>query len=356
VSYLSPLPVPLFVALGVALLLTPACRRLALRFGVVDRPGGKKIHGQATPLLGGVAIALALTAGMAASGTADQASLRILVASGFILLLGIWDDLDPHAEALRWWLRLLYEGCLAGIVVAGGVHIHFLGTPWLDVPITLLWIVGITNAFNLLDNMNGLSAGVAAIAAVTFALLASRYVEVGPEQLPTATAAAALAGACLGFLPANFRSRIFMGDAGSLFLGFLLACLAVQGSWRSPTVPTSIIIPLLVLAYPLFDTALVVILRLRQGQSPVVGGRDHSSHRLVRLGLGRVETVLLIYLFAVSQALTALLVSSVTLRLSLLALAGSASVLFIFGMVLRKAPVWGVQVPEEGSDCGKETG
>ncbi|HEX7550605.1 MAG TPA: MraY family glycosyltransferase, partial [Candidatus Methylomirabilis sp.] len=247
-GYLSPLPVPLFVALGVALFLTPACRRLAFRFGVVDRPGGKKIHGQATPLLGGVAIALALAAGMAASGTADQASLRILVASGFILLLGIWDDLDPHAEALRWWLRLLYEGCLAGIVVAGGVRIQFLGTPWLDVPVTLLWIVGITNAFNLLDNMNGLSAGVAAIAAVTFALLAARYVEVGPEQLPTATAAAALAGACLGFLPANFRSRIFMGDAGSLFLGFLLACLAVQGSWRSPTVPTSIIIPLLVLA------------------------------------------------------------------------------------------------------------
>jgi len=136
VGYLSPLPVPLFVALGVALFLTPACRRLALRFGVVDRPGGKKIHGQTTPLLGGVAIALALAAGMAASGTADQASLRILVASGFILLLGIWDDLDPHAEALRWWLRLLYEGCLAGIVVAGGVRIHFLGTPWLDVPVT----------------------------------------------------------------------------------------------------------------------------------------------------------------------------------------------------------------------------
>jgi UDP-GlcNAc:undecaprenyl-phosphate GlcNAc-1-phosphate transferase len=237
-------------------------------------------------------------------------------------------------------------------VVAGGIHTTFLGTPWLDVPVTLLWIVGIMNAFNLLDNMNGLSAGVAAIAGASFALLAARYAEVGPEQLPTAAAAAALAGACLGFLPGNFRSRIFMGDAGSLFLGFLLACLAVQGSWRSPTVPTSVVIPLLVLAYPLFDTALVVVLRIQRGQSPVVGGRDHSSHRLVALGLGRVETVLLIYLFAVSQALTALLVSSVTFRLSLLALTGSASVLFIFGMVLRKAPVWGARPPEEGSDRG----
>lgn len=351
-GYLSPLSAPFLVALAASLVLTPVCRRLALRYRVVDRPGGKKIHGEPTPLLGGVAIALALAAGVAASGKADLTSLRILVASGLILLLGVWDDLDPHAEALRWWLRLLYEGCLAGVVVAGGVRITFLGAPWLDVPVTVLWIVGVTNAFNLLDNMNGLSAGVAGIAGATFALLTARYVNLGAEQLPTAVGAAALAGACVGFLPANFRTRIFMGDAGSLFLGFLLSCLAVQGSWRSPTIPTSVIIPLLVLAYPLFDTTLVVVLRLRHGQSPVVGGRDHSSHRLVRLGLGRVETVLLIYLFAISQSLTALLVSSVTLRLSLLALAGSVSVLFIFGMVLRKAPVWETHTPEERSSRG----
>jgi len=346
VGYLAPVLVPFLAAFGVALAITPVCRRVALAMGVVDRPGGKKIHGQATPLLGGVAIALAQVAAFVWSAAADAASYRILAAAGFIMLLGIWDDLDPHSEALRWWLRLVYEACLAGIVVAGGVQTTFLGTPWLDIPLTMLWIVGITNAFNLLDNMNGLSAGVAAIGGLTFTLLASRYVQVGPEQLPTAAAAAALSGACLGFLPSNFRSRIFMGDAGSLFVGFTLACLAVQGSWRSPTVPTSVIIPLLVLAYPLFDTTLVVVLRLRRGQSPFVGGRDHSSHRLVRLGLGRVETVLLIYLFAVSHALTALLVSSVTLRLSLLALAGSVSVLFIFGMVLRKAPVWDTRAPE----------
>jgi len=352
VGYLAPVLLPFLTACGAALFLTPVCRWLAAALQIVDRPGGKKIHGQPTPLLGGVAIALAQAVAFLLSGVADPASSRILVAAGFIMLLGVWDDLDPHSEALRWWLRLVYEASLAGIVVAGGVRTPFLGTPWLDIPLTLLWIVGITNAFNLLDNMNGLSAGVAAIGAITFTLLTARYAEVGPEQLPTAAAAAALSGACVGFLPSNFRSRIFMGDAGSLFLGFSLACLAVQGSWRSPTVTTSIIIPLLVLAYPLFDTTLVVILRLRRGQSPFVGGRDHSSHRLVRLGLGRVETVLLIYLFAVSQALTALLVSSVTFRLSLLALAGSVSVLFIFGMVLRKAPVWDHVGSEEDSPRG----
>ena len=264
-AYLAPVLIPFLIAFGATLALTPVFGRLATALGVVDRPSGKKIHAQPTPLLGGVAIALAQAGAFLLSGAADPASVRILAAAGLIMLLGFWDDLAPHSEALRWWLRLVYEACLAGIVVAGGVRTTFLGTPWLDIPLTLLWIVGITNAFNLLDNMNGLSAGVAAIGGLTFTLLAARYVQVGPEQLPTAVAAAALAGACLGFLPGNFRSRIFMGDAGSLFVGFTLACLGVQGSWRSPTVPTSVIIPLLVLAYPLFDTTLVVILRLRRG-------------------------------------------------------------------------------------------
>jgi len=354
-GYLAPLLTPLLVAFGSALVLTPLCRRVALRLGMLDRPGGKKIHARPIPLLGGPAIALAHAAGVLAAGPVDQVSGTILVAGGLILLLGIHDDIDPHAEGVRWWLRLVFQGFLAVFVIYPGITLGFLRTPWLSLPVTFLWIVGITNAFNLLDNMNGLSAGVAAIAGGTFAVLALRYVDVGPEQFPTARAAAALAGACLGFLPHNFRSRIFMGDAGSLFIGFTLACLAALGSWKSPTVPTSVIIPLLVLAYPIFDTTLVVILRLRRGQSPFVGGRDHSSHRLVNLGLGRVEAVLLIYLFSLSHALTALLVSSVTLRLSLLALAGSASVLFIFGMVLRKAPAWR-SGPAEEPNHGQKTG
>ena len=355
-GYLAPLFTPFLVAFGSALILTPLCRRVALRLGVMDRPGGKKIHAQPTPLLGGPAIALAQVGGVLASGPVDPVLVSVLVAAGLILLLGIHDDLSPAPGGVRWWLRLLFQGFLAVFVIHPGITLGFLRTPWLSIPVILLWIVGVTNAFNLLDNMNGLSAGVAAIAGLTFASLAARYIDLGPEQLPTVRASAALAGACLGFLPSNFRSRIFMGDAGSLFVGFTLACVAALGSWRSPTVPTSVIIPLLVLAYPIFDTTLVVILRLRRWQSPVVGGRDHSSHRLVNLGLGRVEAVLLIYLFSLSHALTAVLVSSVTLRLSLLALAGSASVLFIFGMVLRKAPAWGVGASEEGPNRGQETG
>lgn len=338
-EYLSPLVAPFLVALGAVLVLTPLCARAARRLGVLDRPAARKIHAQPIPLMGGAAIALAQAAGLLAGGVANREVLTILGGAALLLGMGLSDDRDPRGVGLPWWLRLLVQGAAAVLVFEAGVRISVLPVLWLSIPVALLWMIGITNAFNLLDNMNGLSAGVAAVAALTLALLGARYAELGPEQLPTAISAAALAGACLGFLPFNFRSRIFMGDAGSLFLGFTLAGLAALGSWRNPSTPAAVGIPLLVLAYPIFDTTLVVILRLRRGQSPVVGGRDHSSHRLVHLGLGRVEVVLLIYLFSLSHAFTALLVSSVTFRLSLLALAGSASVLFIFGMVLRKAPI-----------------
>jgi len=226
------------------------------------------------------------------------------------------------------------------VVVACGIHTTFLGALYLNVPFTVLWIVGITNAFNLLDNMDGLAAGVAMISASAFAVLAGRYSEIGPEQAVTAMAGAALVGSCLGFLRYNLvRASIFMGDAGSMVLGFILASLAALGSWRSPAVATSLVIPILVLAYPIFDTTFVTLLRLQGGRPVFQGGKDHSSHRLVNLGIGRTEAVLLIYLFSVCHALTAALVTSVTLRLSLLALASSAAVMFIFGAVLRKAKV-----------------
>jgi len=355
-GYLTPLIVPFLVGCGASLGFTPLCARVARWLGILDRPTARKIHAEPIPLMGGAAIALAQMAGLLAGGVTNREILSILGGAVLLLCMGLFDDRDPRGVGLPWRLRLLIQGAAGAFVVYAGVGARVLPWPWLAMPITLFWIVGITNAFNLLDNMNGLSAGVAAVAGLTLALLGARYAEVGPEQLPTAISAAALAGACLGFLPFNFRSRIFMGDAGSLFLGFTLAGLAALGNWRNPSTPAAVGIPLLVLAYPIFDTTLVVILRLRRGQSPFVGGRDHSSHRLVHLGLGRVEAVLLIYLFSLSHAFTALLVSSVTFRLSLLALAGSASVLFIFGMVLRKAPIGPTGAAEEGPSRGQEAG
>lgn len=337
-SYLGPLLAPFATAFLVALCLTPPARALARRSGALDRPSPRKIHAQPIPRLGGVALYVAIGAAAALFAPPAPGLLGLMTGATLLFLTGLRDDtrgLGPRA-------KLLAQSGAAVLAVAGGISIGLLPHPVLNWGVTALWLVGITNAFNLLDNMDGLSAGLAAISGGTFAVLAARYAELGPEQLPTAVLGAAIAGACLGFLRHNlYHASIFMGDAGSQTLGFLLAGLSAYGSWRSPTVPTSLLIPLLVLAYPIFDTSLVILLRWRQGRPIMVGGMDHSSHRLVRLGLGRTETVLLLYLFALTHALTAALVTSVTLRLALIALAISASVLFIFGMVLRKADVYG---------------
>lgn len=335
-GYLRPLAGPFLLAFAVALLLTPILRCLALRIGLVDRPTSYKIHQAPVALLGGVAICGAFVVAVLFEGVTPGPLLGIVIGAILLMLTGIVDD----TRGMRPRMKLLAQTAAGLVAIAGGIHTTFLGAWYWNIPFTLFWIVGITNAFNLLDNMDGLSAGVAMISASTFAILASRYVELGPEQAVTAMAGAALAGACLGFLPSNLiRASIFMGDAGSLVIGFTLSSLAALGSWRSPTVATSIVIPILVLAYPIFDTTLVTILRLQSGRPISQGGKDHSSHRLVSLGLGQTEAVLLIYLFAICHALTAALVSSVTLRLSLLALTASAAIMFIFGAVLRKAKV-----------------
>jgi len=335
-NYLFPLAKPFLLAFLLSILLTPLLRRAALKAGFLDEPRPYKFHREPVALLGGVGIYFSFAFSIVVSSDLEKPLLGILLGSILLLLLGLADD--------RWGMspqgKLIGQGVAALVAIAFGIEISFLGTPYLNVLLTLLWIVGIINAFNLLDNMDGLSAGVAFIAASTFAVLAIRYAEVGPEQLPTSLAAAALAGSCLGFLRYNFKpASIFMGDAGSMILGYVLAALAALGSWRSPTTPTSILIPLLVLAYPIFDTTLVTILRWKAGRPVFQGGKDHSSHRLVSLGLGEMEVVLLIYLFSLCQALTAALITSITLRLSLIALTVSVAILFIFGMILRKANV-----------------
>jgi UDP-GlcNAc:undecaprenyl-phosphate GlcNAc-1-phosphate transferase len=335
-GYLRPLAEPFLLAFAGSLLLTPLLRRLAFRLGFVDLPTSRKIHREPIALLGGVAIYVSFAAALLIQGTAAGPLLGILVGAVYLMVVGIVDD----ARGMSPWVKLLAQAGAASVAVASGIHTTFLGALYLNVPFTVLWIVGITNAFNLLDNMDGLAAGVAMISASAFAVLAGRYSEIGPEQAVTAMAGAALVGSCLGFLRYNLvRASIFMGDAGSMVLGFTLASLAALGSWRSPTVATSLLIPILVLAYPIFDTTFVTFLRLRGGRPVFQGGKDHSSHRLVSLGIGRTEAVLLIYLFSICHALTAALVTSVTLRLSLLALASSAAIMFIFGAVLRKARV-----------------
>jgi UDP-GlcNAc:undecaprenyl-phosphate GlcNAc-1-phosphate transferase len=304
----------LVAALTGTLLATPLMRRLALRTGVVDQPSARKIHLQPIPLLGGVAIYIGFV--LALIFFSERYYVReivaILVGASLISFMGIWDD--------RWGLRPLVKligQTLAGaILLVAGVSIHIFPWEWLNWIITVLWVAGITNALNLLDNMDGLSGGVAAVASGFFLLLAA-----SSGQYLVSAMAAALLGACLGFLRYNFNpASIFMGDAGSLFLGFMLAALGIKLRFPAPTFPQNAdlitwMIPILVLGVPIFDTTLVMISRLRRRKNPfTTPGKDHLSHRLVSFGMTRREAVLSIYVIAFGLGMVAVLVSTVVLR------------------------------------------
>jgi UDP-GlcNAc:undecaprenyl-phosphate GlcNAc-1-phosphate transferase len=283
------------VALTFSILATPLARRAALRSGVVSVPRARDVHVQPVPLLGGAAIYLGFVAALLLFG--DRFYIRELVAiilgATLISLFGLADD--------RWGLGApakLAGQALAGVVLLlGGTQVQLFAQPWLNWALTLLWVVGITNALNFLDNMDGLSGGVATIAAAFFLLLAAMN---EPRQVLVGAMAAALIGACVGFLRYNLNpATIFMGDTGSLFIGFILAALAIKLRFPSNVPLVTWMVPVCVLALPIFDTALVFVGRLRRRVNPLTtAGKDHLSHRLHALGLTKREAVLSCYLLA----------------------------------------------------------
>ncbi|NPA90858.1 MAG: undecaprenyl/decaprenyl-phosphate alpha-N-acetylglucosaminyl 1-phosphate transferase [Chloroflexi bacterium] len=288
---LLPLVLIMVSALLVAAGATPIAQRLAPKLGWVDRPAARKMHKVPTPLLGGIAIYLAFFVALILFGNKFyiRQVVSIFVGATIVSLLGLWDD-RRHLPAS---VKLMGQLVAASLLIFTGVHVRLFRTPWLDVPITLLWIVGLTNALNLLDNMDGLAGGIATIAASHFTLLATMS-----GQYLVGALAAALVGACLGFLIYNFNpARIFMGDSGSLFLGFLLAALGIKLRFPNNVYIVTWMVPVLVLGVPIFDTTLVFISRVRRGQNPLTTpGKDHVSHRLVRMGFSPREAVLILYL------------------------------------------------------------
>jgi UDP-GlcNAc:undecaprenyl-phosphate GlcNAc-1-phosphate transferase len=293
------------VAFAVALVVTPLVGALARRLGVLDRPGGRKGHHRATPYLGGVAIVLGVAAGFAVGGVAGRFAV-VLAATGAVFLVGLADDVFETPV----WVRLLVETGAAIAVVASGVHATFLvGAPWVTGPLTVVWILAITNAFNFLDNMDGLSAGVSAIASFMFILVC-----IETDQPAPAIALAAVGAAALGFLPWNFRTaRVFMGDAGALALGFLIGTLSVSMTFYSyGTTTLPLLAPVLVLAIPIFDTASVFWIRMREGRSIFSGDQKHFSHRLVNLGMSKSTAVMTIWLAAAAIGLGATLLKDLS--------------------------------------------
>jgi UDP-GlcNAc:undecaprenyl-phosphate GlcNAc-1-phosphate transferase len=328
---------PVAVAFALVVALTPLVRSLARRAGAVARPRSDRWHQQPTALLGGVAIFLAVVVACLTGLEHTPQTLAVLGGSTLLWLLGLVDDL-VH---LKPYQKLIGQVMGAAVVLAAGVHLPWTPWPLVNSALTIFWLVGITNAVNLLDNMDGLAGGVAAIAA---GFLAVNCLDNG--QTTEALLLGVLAAALLGFLVYNSNpASIFMGDCGSMFIGFLLASAALLHpvGGRSRTFLPVLAVPVLVLFIPIFDVTLVTALRKLAGRAVSQGGRDHTSHRLVALGLSERLAVALLYGLAILTGLLALLVRDLTLDLSLSLIAGLTVVLTLLGVYLA-----GVKVYEEG--------
>lgn len=281
----------LLSAMVLAFSVTPLAQRTARRIGMVDQPSARKQHTVPTPLLGGAAIYLAVIVALILLGDRFYVNqvIGIFMGATLVSFMGLWDD----RRGLSPWVKLAIQFVAAGILALTDVCISLFPWPALNVAATLLWVVGITNAMNLLDNMDGLSGGIAAIAALFFLLFAAMS-----RQYLVGALAAALVGACVGFLFYNVNpARIFMGDTGSLFLGFTLAAVGIKLRFPDNSAFVTWMVPVFVLAVPIFDTSLVIISRLRRGLNPLTTpGKDHLSHRLARLTGSPREAVLICYL------------------------------------------------------------
>jgi len=327
--------VPFVLAILFALVLTPPGIRVAWAIGYLDHPEARKLHTSATALLGGIVVFVsALAAWMAEillrRTRPDPEALFLLGGALVALVVGLWDD----RHGMRPSIKLLGQGTAAVVLMASGSIPHF-GLPIaVEVFITLVALISLMNAVNFLDNMNGMVGGLSAIVLAAFAITSAQRGAFG-----VASAQLALAGACVGFLRYNFpRARIFLGDAGSLFLGYSLGASAVL-AFRNAPAGWGRIGPLLLLAYPAFDMIFVVVNRLREGRKIYEGGKDHSNHRLARVIQCPTRTVLLLWLSGAALCVSGLVVLNLNRALPTLLLSGLWTVLFLWtGLRLSSVP------------------
>ena len=324
---------------GLTFALTPLVRALAVRYGFISKPVEDRWGKRVVARLGGVAMFTGFLTAILCWVPLTSVVVGLLVVTALSFGLGLVDDvrrLPPYTKLVG----QLVIGCVA---LVSGVRIELIHWPLAAIPLTVLWFVLIMNAFNLLDNMDGLSAGVGAIGAGFCALHAALS-----GQWTIVMVAAVVGGTCLGFLAHNFPpAKIFMGDSGSHFVGLSLAYLSVMGTWRHSTELFSVLVgPVLLLAVPIFDTCFVVVQRLTHQRHPFDGGTDHVSHRLAILGLGTRQTVTVLY--AISACLGALAILSVTLPLSWMLVIGLSvtSGLIVLGLYLARVEVYRLPLPD----------
>jgi UDP-GlcNAc:undecaprenyl-phosphate GlcNAc-1-phosphate transferase len=326
------------LAFAVACFAVPLVRSYARWRGVLDEPAARKVHQVATPLLGGAAVYLAFAVTVLANFHFSLQLKGVALGASIVVALGVLDDVGE----LPAWVKLGGQIAGVGVAIAYGVVLNVTpswvpGAAALNVLLTLLWFLTVTNAIQFLDGMDGLAAGLGAIAAVFFSVTALQT-----DQRYVMFLGAALVGACLGFLPYNFRpngATIFLGDSGASFIGFTLAGLAVMGEWADNDPMVALLTPVLILGVPLFDIAFVSVARVLDGKVHTVQewlaytGKDHIHHRFEALGLSKSETVLLLYFISATLGLSAMLLEKATPREAFLLLVQTACVLAIIAVL-----------------------
>ncbi|MFQ5702140.1 MAG: glycosyltransferase family 4 protein [Acidobacteriota bacterium] len=319
-----------FTALVFALAGTPLAARAAVRFGIVDKPGGDlKRHRRPTPYLGGLAVYASFILTMGLAFDFDRRVLGLLLAGSVLVLLGLIDDFG----VLGVWPKFLGQGFATLILIKSGIAIQIGAlSPWCNTLLTVIWIIGLTNAFNIIDVMDGLATGTAILAGV-FLLVVSLLNQQASITLITAT----LIGSLLGFLCYNAHpASIFMGDTGSLFIGMMLGSLAMIGKYDHVN-PIGYLTPLLILAVPIFDTLYVMTLRVARGRNPFRGSPDHFALRLEKLGLKVPAVVGLTWGAGVVLGGLALVNLELHRAGSILLVSGCAGALALVGWVLARA-------------------
>ncbi len=314
-SFLGLVATALITALLISFVATPVVKSLAQKVGAVDVPkDGRRMHDHPIPRMGGLAIFLGFTLAVLVFADLTRQLQGMLLGAVIIVVLGIFDDIYALRASFKFVVQIiaalvavLYGGNVISVLSNPNI---FSSNPWwvlgpLSIPVTVLWIVAITNAVNLIDGLDGLAVGVSTISSMTLLVIALTVAD-----WEVAVLMGALAGACIGFMPYNLNpAKIFMGDTGSTFLGFVLAVVSIQGLFKFYTI-ISFAVPFLMLGLPIFDTAFAFIRRIAHGQSPMSPDRSHVHHRLIDMGFNQKQAVAVLYVISAILGLSAVVLTT----------------------------------------------
>ncbi len=325
------------VAFALTLFLTPVAKKISIKVGAVDKPKKRGVHKEPIPRLGGIAIVIGFMCSLCmlipfVTEIQTTQFAGLILGSVIIVTVGIVDDIYD----LRASIKLCFQIVAALAAIFSGIQIDFIVWPFpvywqsLSIPITLIWIIGLTNAVNLIDGLDGLAAGVSSIAALSMMVMC-----IITGSVPAIFLTAALAGSCLGFLPRNFNpAEIFMGDCGATFLGYVLAVSSVMGLFKGYAILT-MTATLLVLALPIFDTTFAIVRRMLRKEPILKADRGHLHHRLIDRGFSHKQTVLVLYILSLVCGIIAILVALKDFRTVIVVIV-IATVICLMLLVYRK--------------------